>query len=776
MRLMDRFSIGTKMTLLACTSAGVALLMTCLGFLAIGIHTLRVAKVRQLEERAKLLALYSSPIITLRNSAAGERLLASLYSDATIETACVYDAERVCVAKWGPVGPSAFPADLDTYRFVGWQHLEVIEPVHAAGQNLGYIFLRANTDDLNAELAKFARTAAYVLAAAMAVAIGMSLRFQRPISRPILALTEAARRISSDGDYSIRVSAQAGAELKTLQDVFNRMLEQVQDSEQALQRAQAGLEDRVTERTKALSQEIQRRQEIQNDLEQAKDAAEAANRAKSEFLANMSHEIRTPLNGILGFTDLLRQNDDPWTDDQWREHLETIHKNGLHLLDLIGNILDLSKIEAGRLEVEEVDCTPREIISDVVDTLSVRAHDAHLTLDLQWSGGAQENMRTDPARLRQLMMNLVSNAIKFTETGGVRVVAKLQKALDTTTLEIEVIDSGIGIPPEKLDVIFDPFTQADSSVTRRYGGTGLGLAICRKIASALGGELTVSSEVGEGSVFAVVLRSSNRTGGQPAARSSAAIVTPRSATAPRVTKLPPVRILVVDDGETNRKLTQLILNRAGAVAETVENGLLAVRAAMAEPYDLILMDMQMPVMDGYSATRELRKAGLEIPIVALTAHAMKGDEEKCLEAGCVGYLTKPVDADQLLAAVAKSLAVVTDFPRAAPAGPTDHNSGPVISQLPLDDPEIREIVEEFVERLGVKLAEMRAALAARDVTELAQLAHWLKGVGGTAGFPKITELAQRLEQLTRENRLSDAEHQLDRICALSERIVMPARV
>jgi CheY-like chemotaxis protein len=252
-----------------------------------------------------------------------------------------------------------------------------------------------------------------------------------------------------------------------------------------------------------------------------------------------------------------------------------------------------------------------------------------------------ERIASDPARLRQLLMNLIGNAIKFTEQGGIRVIASTTTSLDPR-LQIEVVDTGIGIPASKLESIFEPFTQADTSVTRRFGGTGLGLAISRKIATALGGDLTVASRVDEGSRFTLTLTTGSLRG---VAMLSSPPVTAPVATTPktRVAILPPARILVVDDGETNRKLVRLILQRAGAKIKTAENGKQAIEEAESDTFDAILMDMQMPILDGYSATRMLRSKGCQLPIIALTAHAMKGDEEKCRQAGCSGYMTKPIE-------------------------------------------------------------------------------------------------------------------------------------
>ncbi len=527
-------------------------------------------------------------------------------------------------------------------------------------------------------------------------------------------------------------------------------------------------------------EDVTQLEETQLELSRSKEAADAANRAKSDFLARMSHEIRTPMNAILGFTEVLRRGFENSVLER-QEYLDTIYASGQHLLNLINDILDLSKVEAGKMEVEKIRCSPLQLIHEAVTVLRGQAEKKGIQLAYEAPSGLPEFIVTDPVRFRQILTNLVGNALKFTEQGGVRVVARLAQDKREPRLAVDVIDTGIGMPAETLQRIFDPFVQADTSVTRRFGGTGLGLAISRKFAEVLGGELTVQSELDSGSTFTFTV--------DPGPLDDTRIVSAAELTQQlRRTvesgtiqgQLPSVRVLVVDDGESNRKLINLVLSRAGAIVHAARNGKEALAALETLTVDLVLMDMQMPVMDGFTATRLLREQQFPAPIIALTADAMKGTEEKCLAAGCTSFLTKPIDMDKLVQSVAAVLrdagyefsapdtAAAPALRRPTPAGRAIH------STLPTDDPEFCAIIAEFVDRFRDKRSAMRSAFAAGDHGQLAQLAHWLKGAGGTAGFHELTEPAKELERLSKaqatDEQLAAALADLE---ALAETLVVP---
>jgi PAS domain S-box-containing protein len=385
--------------------------------------------------------------------------------------------------------------------------------------------------------------------------------------------------------------------------------------------------------------------------------AKSASEAKSEFLANMSHEIRTPMTAILGFAENLI--DPELTESDKLNAAYTIRRNGEHLLQLINDILDVSKIEAGKLEVERLRCSPVQLVADVRSLMQVRADAKNLALRVEFGGSLPETIETDPTRLKQILVNLVGNAIKFTEAGSVRLVTRLAAG---PALQFDVIDTGIGMTPEQLGQIFQPFSQADSSTARRFGGTGLGLAIAKRLAEMLGGTIAARSKPGAGSTFTATVATGSLDGVRRLDNAAEApTVKPDTSAAAKPEDFQLAgRILFAEDGPDNQRLIARLLKRAGAEVTVVENGQRAVEAALSArdqgcPFDLILMDMQMPVLDGYEASALLRTKGYRGSIIALTAHAMASDRDKCLAAGCNDYASKPIDRRKLMQTIREQL-------------------------------------------------------------------------------------------------------------------------
>ncbi len=396
-------------------------------------------------------------------------------------------------------------------------------------------------------------------------------------------------------------------------------------------------------------------------LQLARRRADEANRAKSTFLANMSHEIRTPLTAILGFTEeLLLQRRTQGASPEELEYLQTVLRNGRHLLGLINDILDLSKIEADKLELEIQPCSPAEILADVASALAVRAQQKGIGFRVSIQGKIPACIHTDPTRLRQVLFNLVGNAIKFTDRGSVTLTARLEGRGRNKRLAFRIRDTGIGIDAETLQRLFQPFTQADASMSRRFGGTGLGLAISRRLACRMGGGVEVHSTPGQGSTFILWLDLARLRPEGGLVGNEALQLKEDSAerTDQKPLTLAGVRVLLAEDGPDNQRLIQAILQKAGAEVHLAIDGQEAVEKVrqlflQGTPPHVVLMDMQMPQLNGYQATRLLRQQGFQGPIVALTANAMQGEREKCLQAGCTDYLTKPIDRTCLLETVAR---------------------------------------------------------------------------------------------------------------------------
>ncbi|MBL1217021.1 MAG: response regulator [Planctomycetes bacterium] len=485
------------------------------------------------------------------------------------------------------------------------------------------------------------------------------------VTRRIHSMRSSIERILHGSDLSTRVPVSGTDEISALSSEFNRMLGRLERSHAA--------------------------------IISARNQASRAERAKVEFLANMSHEIRTPMTAILGYTDMLL---DPSSNrEESLEHLQTIRRNSEHLLGIINDVLDLTKIETDGMEVEMTPVCLWQIIGEVVATTRVRAAEKGISIDVEYVFPLPQQIDSDPLRLRQILQNLIGNAVKFTESGGVRVIVRCDpEPTRERLIRIEVADTGIGMPQEELTTLFQPFTQADTSTTRRFGGTGLGLAVCRRLVTLLGGEITVESQPGEGTSFVFTIDPGDLTGiptvddlreigsaqsveddsGQAETCDDDAETEVAPATndsAPPASEQPQIRILLAEDGPDNQRLIAFVLRKAGFDVSLAENGAQAYEMALAaeadsSPYDLILMDMQMPILDGYCATSKLRRHGYAGPIIALTAHAMSGDRERCITAGCTDYATKPINREQLIQRVRDAVS------HDAPVGSTSHSKSP----------------------------------------------------------------------------------------------------
>ena len=756
--ILKNHSIKLKIIFISAFSSSVALV--AFGFILFYYETAFVKKelIRNLQTQVEIIAENSLASLAFMDNSAAHKTLEALKHNSDILFAGLYTTNQQLLEAYHE------PNYLETIElqddellnakrlYETSEYIQIMYPIYLNNDLLGYLILRANFASFNAKLQDYSVIISISLGITILMALFMAGYLQRIVSRPIIDISKIIHHITTSRIYDVKITKTSNDEFGTLISAFNEMLFQLNASFEKRDEAEKALSDHLNNLQTIIDEQTL-------DLQTALKDADAANQSKSNFLANMSHEIRTPMNAIMGMVHLVKRT--AITAKQ-RDYLNKIDSSTHILLTIINDILDFSKIEAGKMTLEKTTFSLDSVLAHLLDTLKLQAEEKNIGIEIEISPETPRYFEGDALRLGQILLNLTCNAVKFTEHGKVTITVESKNTNENAVeLLFSVHDTGIGMKEEQINELFQPFSQADSSTTRKYGGTGLGLMISKQLAELMNGNIYVESSYGVGSTFSLNVTLTETSGELYQAQ---------------IDEIPAYenqnyqeqRILLVEDNEINQQVAVELLTIMGLSVKVANNGQEGVEMALAESFDLILMDIQMPVMDGLTATQTIRaeKTLQNLPIIAMTAHAMQGDKDKSLAAGMNDHLTKPIELNKLVAILNRWLKIDVNFVR-----PTPEKNSEILSSLPNELPPfdlaaaaqftgdnprlLHQLLLNFATRYADSSAEFDKWLSEKEFTKIEHLAHSIKGVAGTLAAKELQQAANHLELAIRNKQFDN---------------------